>query len=207
MTTRFHNTEDFLGDSLLDRLVDGELSDHERRELLLRLGTEPDGWRRCAVAFLEAQSWRATFRPLVCTGRDYSKAAIIRAGRHAAGKRGHRVFRLASLAASFAAMFVLGWALRGGFSESRFRAPASETQTPPPAAGVAREQLSASAATEGGLAELRAREDQTPFSLWEQEGYRAERQRQLISMELKDGRRLEVPIQEVRVHYVGSKTY
>src|SRR5438876_11522290 len=43
---------------LLDRLVDGELPERERRELLLRIEKEPDGWRRCALAFLEAQIWR-----------------------------------------------------------------------------------------------------------------------------------------------------
>jgi hypothetical protein len=44
---------------LLDRLVDDELTDAERRELLLRLERTPDGWRRCALAFLENQAWRS----------------------------------------------------------------------------------------------------------------------------------------------------
>ncbi len=43
---------------VLDRLVDGELSQSERRELLAALDDEPGSWRRCALAFLEAQSWR-----------------------------------------------------------------------------------------------------------------------------------------------------
>jgi hypothetical protein len=42
----------------IDRLVDGELSERERSALLSRFDTEPHGWRRCALAFLEAQSWR-----------------------------------------------------------------------------------------------------------------------------------------------------
>lgn len=42
---------------LLDLLVDGELADDERRELLAWCEREPDGWRRCALAFLEAQNW------------------------------------------------------------------------------------------------------------------------------------------------------
>jgi hypothetical protein len=42
----------------LDRLVDGELSEERRRELLLQLERQPDGWRSCALAFLEAQSWK-----------------------------------------------------------------------------------------------------------------------------------------------------
>ena len=40
----------------LDRLVDGELSAQEYRALLAALDEEPDSWRRCAMAFLEAQT-------------------------------------------------------------------------------------------------------------------------------------------------------
>jgi hypothetical protein len=45
-------------DILLDRLVDGELTGSERHQLLKSFDNRPDGWRRCALAFLEAQSWR-----------------------------------------------------------------------------------------------------------------------------------------------------
>ena len=43
----------------LDRLVDGELSNDERRAVLESLENEADGWRRCAIAFLESQAWQA----------------------------------------------------------------------------------------------------------------------------------------------------
>jgi hypothetical protein len=46
-------------DILFDRLVDGEISGDDRRRLLSSLDDRPGGWRRCALAFLEAQSWRA----------------------------------------------------------------------------------------------------------------------------------------------------
>ena len=42
---------------LLDRLVDGELDGARRRELLEALDRQSGGWRQCALAFLEAQSW------------------------------------------------------------------------------------------------------------------------------------------------------
>jgi hypothetical protein len=45
-------------DTRFDRLVDGELSEEERRELLVGLDGEPGGWRRCALAFLEGQCWK-----------------------------------------------------------------------------------------------------------------------------------------------------
>jgi hypothetical protein len=49
--------EHFFDPQILDRLVDGELAETERREVLQTLERQPDGWRQCALAFLEAQSW------------------------------------------------------------------------------------------------------------------------------------------------------
>jgi hypothetical protein len=43
-------------DDRFDRLVDGELSPAEYRQLLASLDDMPDGWRQCALAFLEAQA-------------------------------------------------------------------------------------------------------------------------------------------------------
>src|SRR5690349_18552203 len=56
--------QDFADDDsrVLDRLVDGELSELERQELLSALDDEPAGWRRCALAFLEAQTWGADLK-------------------------------------------------------------------------------------------------------------------------------------------------
>lgn len=48
-------------DRAFDLLVDGELDEAARRELLLKLENTPGGWRRCALAFLEAQSWGSEF--------------------------------------------------------------------------------------------------------------------------------------------------
>ena len=42
----------------LDRLVDDELDEGQRQQVLSELQADPDGWRRCAMAFLEAQAWR-----------------------------------------------------------------------------------------------------------------------------------------------------
>ena len=53
----------------LDRLVDGEMSSDEQRELLRQLDAEPDGWRRCALAFVEGQSWGRELRGLVRDGQ------------------------------------------------------------------------------------------------------------------------------------------
>ncbi len=67
------NEETIHDDILFDRLVDGELSDAERRRLLASLDDRPDGWRRCALAFLEAQSWGSDMGQLV---RDEKPAPV-----------------------------------------------------------------------------------------------------------------------------------
>lgn len=45
----------------LVRLADGELSADDRRRLLKRLDELPDGWRRCALVFLENQAFAVDF--------------------------------------------------------------------------------------------------------------------------------------------------
>jgi hypothetical protein len=42
---------------------------------------------------------------------------------------------------------------------------------------------------------------------WEQRGYRADTQKRRVSMELKDGRKLELPVEEIQFRYVGGRTY
>lgn len=63
---------------LIDRLVDGELSSGERRELLASLETKPGGWRRCALAFVEAQTWGLELRGLMAqTPATSADAAVV----------------------------------------------------------------------------------------------------------------------------------
>jgi hypothetical protein len=49
---------------ILDRLVDGELTEEDRKTLLLALDDEPGAWRRCALAFLESQTWGGDLKAL-----------------------------------------------------------------------------------------------------------------------------------------------
>src|SRR5437762_643992 len=67
-------------DLWLDRLIDGEVAEPQRRALLSRLEQSPGGWRRCSLAFLEAQAGRD--RPADGRGRPrrtIAGARIIRA--------------------------------------------------------------------------------------------------------------------------------
>ncbi len=54
----------------IDLLVDGQLPEEERRALLVQLDQDPDGWRRCALAFLEAQCLREAFGEFGATQRS-----------------------------------------------------------------------------------------------------------------------------------------
>lgn len=56
MNTPAHNNSNTQLDRQLDRLVDGELSSTEYRALLATLDEQPEAWRRCALAFLQAQA-------------------------------------------------------------------------------------------------------------------------------------------------------
>lgn len=47
---------------LIDRVVDGGLTAAQLRLAVAELDRVPDGWRRCALAFLEAQCWRESLR-------------------------------------------------------------------------------------------------------------------------------------------------
>ncbi len=49
-------------DTRFDLLADDELNEDERRELLATLDDQPEGWRRCALAFLESQCWKKNVR-------------------------------------------------------------------------------------------------------------------------------------------------
>ena len=47
-----------LNGDLIDQIVDGALTPAQLRAAIELLDREPDGWKRCTLAFLEAQCWR-----------------------------------------------------------------------------------------------------------------------------------------------------
>jgi hypothetical protein len=104
-------------DLLFDRLVDGELSPVERRQLLASLDDRPDGWRRCALRFLEAQCWSENLRLLVrdpmestAAGAKHVSAAVASAAREST----RRGVSWAAIAAGLLIAFTLGLLARSG---------------------------------------------------------------------------------------------
>jgi hypothetical protein len=101
-----------------DRLVDGELSESERRALLTSLDARPEGWRRCALAFLEAQTWRESLGEMTPPVREPSvlpAASPVVLPRSPRGKKtlGALGTVLAMSACFLVALGLGAWALRG----------------------------------------------------------------------------------------------
>jgi hypothetical protein len=214
---------------VLDRLVDGELSADERRALLASLDDEPGAWRRCALAFVEAQSWgwqlsRLAAEPLVCkTSADVAVAAK-------SSGRG----RLWGLGLSIAASLLVAFGLGTRFASTQ-PAPTEEAappatrielateNEPEPAPQVAEEspkwETLTLAAADGvdpadrfQLRVLDSNEPEEGWSLDEQSelpaslqslleasGLQVERQRRLLPIDLSDGRRMVVPVDEINI--------
>jgi hypothetical protein len=91
----------------IDRLVDGELSAADYRQLVAALDDEPGGWRRCALAFLEAQALRQELPGLRRSLEKSEERAIATPVERARAEAGFGVSWLA-IAASFLVAFSLG---------------------------------------------------------------------------------------------------
>jgi hypothetical protein len=97
---------------VIDRIIDGSLGPGELRLAMSRLDREPDGWKRCTLAFLEAQSWREAFRALEVSAasKPGCEPASIRSTPPTYVQRRERPWRGAAAAAGIiAGSFALGW--------------------------------------------------------------------------------------------------
>lgn len=95
----------------IDLLADGELDPDRRRALLARLESSPAGWRRLALAFVEAQVVRESVRALAPAASGVATQAALPPAKPAPRPgRGHAWW---ALAASALLSFGLGVATRG----------------------------------------------------------------------------------------------
>ncbi len=104
-----------LDDRFIDRIVDGELTPAELRAAIDFLDREPDGWKRCTLAFLEAQCWRESFRAI---GQPAPSSVECLSLSPAPAVRSRTVMRRrwlhGSIAAGLAAAsFAMGWVGHG----------------------------------------------------------------------------------------------
>lgn len=219
-------------DRRFDRLVDGELSEADRRELLSRLDHEPDGWRHCALAFLESQCWRTELKAIAA--RPVERPASSSPRRPLGAWPRYLTMALA-MAATFMIAMLAGSQLRemgiiGGGpqnqivkKEAQRSAPAGSAQRPQPSDRW--EMVTLTAGGPGGATEtirVPAVERPTIDQQWlnnlpgavppevlqafERSGHQVSQHRELVPLEMQDGRRLVVPVDKVQVHYVGRKS-
>lgn len=78
MRPRLSEAEERIDPRMLQRLVDGELSPDEYRQVLTCLDKHPGAWRRCALAFLEAQALHRDFARLLDAALAGTSAALSR---------------------------------------------------------------------------------------------------------------------------------
>jgi hypothetical protein len=140
MTERFAFTN-LIEPETFDRLVDGELSATEERALLIALDARPDGWRRCALAFLESRNWQNELGALAggdCPringmpegSKDLNPVSLVE--RHIAVKQHVQPGQVLAVAATVAIAFLLGiaahwqWTSSGAGARDRLAAETSK---------------------------------------------------------------------------------
>ncbi len=151
-STKASNLDDF--QIRLDRLADGELPLDEQRQLLTALENQPDGWRRCALAFVESQAWRgemqrltsgANLTPSELADREQTIAIAPRAD----GQRWTlNRWRWFAMAASVLVAFLLGLAAQNWLPKSGTTDHAQQIATTQPETSPAAPQENAVAGTE-----------------------------------------------------------
>jgi hypothetical protein len=106
-------------DTLIDRAVEGVVPPEELRTIIEQLERDPGGWKRCALAFLEAQALNESFRALgnAETPGQKFQTRVLRVP--PAKRLSHRWLKTAAAAAIVAGSFGIGWVAHGTRTASR----------------------------------------------------------------------------------------
>ncbi|WP_425613804.1 hypothetical protein NA78x_003648 [Anatilimnocola sp. NA78] len=219
-----------------DRLVDGELSQHEYRQLLLALEQQPHAWRQCAEAFLEAQAWRRDFESVrTAPARKVPEPVTTPAKRHWLEQDWLRMLLVA--AASFLLAFMSAqayWQMKASSlvapqPEQVVQAPAPAAESPPAPTSVTYRPVSSVNLAVNREGQENAQVLQVPvfdpkaasdllsnsrpalpddllISLTA-EGHQVDRQRKLVPVQLDDGRQMMLPVEGYRIVPVSRPTY
>jgi hypothetical protein len=217
------------GDSRFDRLVDGALSTADYKSLLASLEDEPGGWRRCALAFLEAQAWGREFAAIRRVEEDGDHGVKSQQPVELRSTKRNRSVSAGSLLAA-AACAILAFGL-GLATQSRFLSspPRDEVPAVPIAAHESAPQqpeitamklLIDGAGDEGvvvpvltgnpGEESLVETEPAIPDSVLRALRYRGhdiQRQQQFIPVPTGDGRHVIFPVEQYRITPVSSRSY
>jgi hypothetical protein len=227
----------FQDDILFDRLVDGELSATERQRLLASLDDRPGGWRKCALAFLEAQTWRSDLKRIV--RESDATPSLARATAPLPARTRGRGLRLFAAAACVLMAFTLGLAMREDGLSLRSvtpnpgdelavvtTAPTTPPTAPLPRATKADEALTFWVRNEQGQAqplrvplvdaaaldrqlgvEFRPGLTDAARSRLRERGYDVESKQRYAPLWLENGRPMIVPVEDTRIVPVSQSVY
>ncbi|HID22194.1 MAG TPA: hypothetical protein EYP14_07310 [Planctomycetaceae bacterium] len=185
----------------IDRLVDGELDERQQRALLARLDRTPDGWRRCALTFLEDRAWRRQMSRLIQPVHNEDSARV-RSRR--VRKPTWQTTRLLAVCASWLAAFGLGagwmWLTEAGRSPEAPRraepvAAVQSAQTPSSPSRRAEIQGHQPSSVSAGAAPVDAAKDQAVTTTGGPS--RAESLRLLVQHRSGETEVLDVPVVDV----------
>ena len=95
--------------AFIDRIVDGTLTPVELRTAIDCLDRESDGWKRCALAFLEAQCWRESFPTIEEPATSLGTCRSLSLPSAARTRMGRSWIRGPIAAAIVTAAFATGW--------------------------------------------------------------------------------------------------
>jgi hypothetical protein len=218
-------------DDRFDRLVDGALAADEYQALLAALDDEPGGWRRCALAFLEAQALGQEL-----TMMRQGTASVLIAATGPRLKEAAPWKQWLAMAASLLAALALGIAIPslgtlGEQPPASLPIAAVDRSQQPPAANFAAQPREVGSARlvlsgPGGQSQagelpiyeyagdprawLGSQQSALPASLiseLERSGHRIQRQQQYVPVDLEDGRRAVIPVEAVQIMPVSRRAY
>jgi hypothetical protein len=204
----------------LDRLACGELDEQTRKSLFTWLDAEPLRWRGCALALLEMQTWNESLENI-----DKNPACVPEPAFRAIHERNResKILRwrpLSSLAAALLVAFTLG-TLSGGWwksngevvankrpQESEPAGPLMATVSLRPELGSAMPatlQIPVMSVKDSGAHSPSRSISEYDRQKWERRGYQLTKERRFLPAQLPDGKKVVVPVEQVKANYVGSK--
>lgn len=235
--SELNREEWLLDDITFDRLVDGELSPGEYRRLLVALEHQPAAWRKCAEAFLQAQAWQREMKEVRAAAeiKPVVKPTAEPARRSGGSANDWLRMLLVAAASSLLAFFLMQtyWQVtsKSALDPTPRIVKVPVAPTSPTIAEAARNdqplgkvQLAVNrtdneepqivdvqvydpeAATEMLSNSRPALPDDLVEAL-EADGHRVNRRRQLVPVQLDDGRQMIVPIEGYRIVPVSRPSY
>ena len=194
----------------IDRLVDGDLSQDERRALLLDLDTRSDGWRLCALSFLEVQEWQLSTGSMLPSSDP--PLLVVPKPAH------ERPFtRILAGAANLFIAFALGWT-----ASTRYRPEVPAIAKASPIKSAPDHQTPETPSRDSALARNEVLEPPTEppsepaisqsilppplVGQLQRAGYEVEPQRGLVPVRLPDGHIVNIPVEGVQIRQVNRRT-